>query len=108
MSGPPTAHYNRLAALAAINKTDMLRATLTTAAATAALALLLMLITETEAVRVFPRTQRQQRQAKEVVDTIPGGGEGSLHYTHDQAQNRTLAIHGAGNGSCGVAAFDIG
>lgn len=85
----------------------MLRATLAATVATATLALLLMLTTEAEAARVFPRTQRR-RQAKEVVDTPINNGDGTLQYVRDEALNRTLVIHGAGNGSMGVAAFDIG
>lgn len=75
--------------------------------ATAALALLLMLTAEAEATRVFPRSQRRC-QAKEVVNTPINNGDGTLQYVRDEALNRTLAIHGAGNGSMGVAAFDIG
>ena len=81
----------------------MRRATLTTAAAaTAALALLLR---PADALRVFSHTQRN-RQAKEVVATADAVEGGPFSDATDH--NRTLAIHGAGNGSAGVAAFDIG
>lgn len=80
----------------------MRRAVLTAAAATAALATLLL---PAEAVRTFPCAQRH-RQAKEVV--VTSVEDGSSTYTQDSTHNRTLAIHGYGNGSAGVSAFDIG
>ncbi len=69
-----------------------------TSAATAALAFLLL---PAEAVRVFPR---RKRQAKAAIPTA--GQNGTTSYASDH--NRTLAIHGYGNSSAGVAAFDVG
>lgn len=81
----------------------MRRAVLTAAAATVALAALLL---PAEAARTFPRVQHH-RQAKKVVATATVD-DASTSYMQDNYNNRTLAIHGYGNGSAGVSAFDIG
>lgn len=81
----------------------MRRATLTLTTAAAATAALALLLRPADALNVFSRTQRH-RQAKEMVAIAVE--EGPTSYTQDH--NRTLAIHGYGNGSAGVAAFDIG